>query len=203
MSLFDRWFTKTPQDWLRKAAKEEVAFRQQRLGLILEGAASMRHGYGSVPSNQDLQALRRRCRDNILACINRALALDENFADAWYYKAHYVGDSEWRAGSEQAMDEALACIEKTVALNPQHADAWFCRARILKDRGLEQQALACFDRVIEIDPGEAEAWWWKSQLLGKAGKEEEAKSCRDKAVSLDARYGQSSWTVPSRGLVRN
>jgi len=198
VSLFDRLFSKTPQDWLRKAAKEEADFRQQRVGLLLGGAEALRTGYGSMPSQEDFQSLQRQYMENVIKFINKAIALDTNYAEAWYYKGYYL--HKWYQKGKDA--EALECIEKAIALSSQHADAWFCKAEILSNRGAEQQALLCFDKVIEINPKDAEAWWKKSVLLKRMGKKGEANSCHEKAVAIDSRYKQSSWSVPFRGLVR-
>ncbi len=85
-----------------------------------------------------------------LAAAERAVALDESSAEAWYAK-----------GTCQAMlgqyEEALGAFEQALTLDVVYVPAWDGKAWVLGILGDKVGALAAIDRALELDPEYFEA----------------------------------------------
>jgi tetratricopeptide (TPR) repeat protein len=92
-----------------------------------------------------------------LAAAERALALDETNAPAWYVR-----------GTCQAMlaryEAAAADFEKALALDARYAPAWDGKAWVLGIEGKKAEALAAINRALELDPDYFEARKRKQRL---------------------------------------
>ena len=51
---------------------------------------------------------------------NKAIELEPNNADAWYYKG-------WALGNLARFDEEIECLDKVLELDPKYESAWFLK----------------------------------------------------------------------------
>jgi serine/threonine protein kinase len=93
-----------------------------------------------------------------LGCLDRALAIDPQYARAWYNK----GTTQWNLSRPE---EALDCFDRALAINPQYAEAWSNKGVSLESLGRHEEALACYDRALAVNPQYAEAWFNKGTVL--------------------------------------
>jgi tetratricopeptide (TPR) repeat protein len=119
-----------------------------------------------------------------LACVDRALALNPQFAEAWHNK----GAALVRLGRHE---EALACVDRALALNSRYAEAWYNKGATLVRLGRYEEALVCFDRALAVNPRYAGAWYNKGATLVRLGRYEEALVCCDHALAVNPRYAQA------------
>jgi tetratricopeptide (TPR) repeat protein len=75
-----------------------------------------------------------------LAWFERAIALDENAADAFIKK----GAALERLGR---LDEALASYERALGLDDSHADAYIGKGNVLNRLERYEEALVCFEQA--------------------------------------------------------
>ncbi len=90
-----------------------------------------------------------RLPEAVLA-FDRALALSDNYAEAYYNRANALRDLN-------RVDDAIASYDRAIALDPEFADAHNNRSNLLRDLGLPEKALAGYDRAIASNPGFANA----------------------------------------------
>jgi tetratricopeptide (TPR) repeat protein/tRNA A-37 threonylcarbamoyl transferase component Bud32 len=119
-----------------------------------------------------------------LACYDRALAIDPQFARVWVNKGVVLE----RLGR---YDEEIACCDRALAIDPQYKDAWFNKGVALGKLGRYDEALACLDRALAIDPQDAKTWVNKGNALSGLGRPDEALACLDRALAIDPQYGDA------------
>jgi len=76
---------------------------------------------------------------------DRALELDPQNADAYYYRGVVAGRLE-------SWDKAVADLTKAIGLNSQYADAYFWRGAARQQQGDLNGALADFNQIITLKP---------------------------------------------------
>jgi tetratricopeptide (TPR) repeat protein len=74
-----------------------------------------------------------------------ALAIDQNFSEAWQAKRVALHDMK-------RYDEAIFCYDKALELNPQEAGIWHLKGHTFSDRGKSEEAAECNRRAAELDP---------------------------------------------------
>ena len=107
------------------------------------------------------------CREEAIACFDRALDLNRQFAAPWHNK----GDSLFDLGRHT---EALVCYEQAVALDPQDAAAWNRKGLGLSQLTRRQEAIACFVGALALDPQNTHVWYNKGLCLAALDNREEA-----------------------------
>jgi tetratricopeptide (TPR) repeat protein len=75
-----------------------------------------------------------------LACYDRTLAINPQFAQAW-------SDKGIALGALGRLEEALDCFDRALAINPQFARAWYNKGVALRSLGRLEEALACFEKA--------------------------------------------------------
>ena len=116
--------------------------------------------------------------DEALTSHDRALALDENDANAWEGRGVALG----RLGR---YEEAVASFDRALALDPQGASAWENRGVALSRLNQLEEAIASFDEALVLDPQEANAWEGRGVALDSLGRHEEAVASHDRALALN------------------
>jgi len=80
-----------------------------------------------------------------IACYQRAVAIDPNYADAW----GNMGVSYGQLGQHE---KALKCFEHALQIHPQDAQWWAMKGSALQNLGREQEAERCYAKAEAIDP---------------------------------------------------
>ncbi len=74
-----------------------------------------------------------------------ALAIDQNFSEAWLAKAVAYHNMK-------QYDDAIRCYDKALELSPGDAGTWSLKAVTLRDSGKVNESAECFRRANELDP---------------------------------------------------
>ena len=81
-----------------------------------------------------------------LAFFDAALAIDQNFSEAWIAKGVALHNMK-------RYDEAIQHYERALEINPGDAGAWSVKAITLRDWGEPEEAAECERRAAQLDPG--------------------------------------------------
>ena len=125
-----------------------------------------------------------RYEETLLAC-DRALAIDQNVAGAWYNKGttlHNLNRSE----------EAILVYDRALAIDPNDAAAWNNKGAALRDLNRSEEAIQAYDRALAIDQNHAAAWNNKGNALSALKRYEEAIQTYDRALAIDQKYA-AAW----------
>jgi tetratricopeptide (TPR) repeat protein len=90
----------------------------------------------------------KRDFDAAIACYDRAIEIDPNYAYAWYNKGFSLH-------SLQKYEQAIECYERAIKIDPNYANAWTNKGNSLNNLQKYEQAIKCYERAIEIDPNDA------------------------------------------------
>ncbi|WP_321507091.1 tetratricopeptide repeat protein [uncultured Methanoregula sp.] len=80
-----------------------------------------------------------------LAFFDAALAIDQNFSEAWIAKGVALHNMK-------RYDEAIKNYDKALEINPDDAGAWSVKSMTLRDWGKPQEAAESSRRAAELDP---------------------------------------------------
>jgi TolB-like protein/Flp pilus assembly protein TadD/tRNA A-37 threonylcarbamoyl transferase component Bud32 len=131
--------------------------------------------FGYVPPNEALAGMR--------AAVTRALAIDDDLAEAHAARAILLAFHEWR------LADAEPAFRRALALDPGDATAHSWYAQYLSAMGRRDEALAESRRAIELDPLSL----WINTALGSrlywARRFDEAIAQCRKTLELDPAYG--------------
>ena len=133
--------------------------------------------YGYVPPAEALAGMR--------AAVTRALAIDDDLAEAHAARALLLAFHEWR------LADAEPAFRRALALNPDDATAHSWYAQYLSATGRHDEALAESRRAIELDPL---SLWINAALGGRlywARRFDEAIAQCRKTLELDPAYGRA------------
>lgn len=78
--------------------------------------------------------------EEAIACFDEAIAIDPDFAEAWFGK----GISCYNL---RRCDEALTCFDEAIAIDPDFKDAWVFKGTTLNDMGRQDEAAYCFEQA--------------------------------------------------------
>lgn len=176
-----------------KITKEIVEVLSQQLSNIDTKQSNKIQTANTEAYNEYLQGrqlLATRTKEKIVASLekmDKAIALDPSFADAYASKAsayfslgnlNYISlDSSFR----MAEQEALVAIRIDVA----NAEAYSLLAAIYQDQHKWEQANTTFQIALRCNPNNAQVNYWYSLMLRSVGMLDEALEYSTKALSLD------------------
>ena len=129
--------------------------------------------------------------------LERAVARDEKFADAWAALAAtwYV----WRAYAEEpdgvgTLDRSAAAAAKALALEPRHPGALAVSARLAADSGDRLRHAELIAQALELEPNNSNTWLWQGLGLFEVGHLRAAHASFERAQQLDPLSGlQLGW----------
>jgi tetratricopeptide (TPR) repeat protein len=84
-----------------------------------------------------------------LASFNKALAINCNYAEAWFKG----GVTRINLGSHS---QALVALDKALAINPNDADVWYNRGNAPGHLKRYSDAIASYEKALAIDPDNIE-----------------------------------------------
>ncbi|BBD62336.1 tetratricopeptide repeat domain protein [Nostoc sp. HK-01] len=132
-----------------------------------------------------------------LASIERAIALNPNYAEAWNNRAA----TQWYLGRYA---DAIASSDRATEINPKYAQAWFNKGRILKTLDRYSASLAAYNKALE-NVGKfadksllANIWANRSVVLWHLSRNQEALVSVDKAIGINPNLSQGWY---NRGIV--
>jgi tetratricopeptide (TPR) repeat protein len=121
--------------------------------------------------------------EEAIACFDKALEINPNFAMAWSEKGVCLNNLAKH-------DQAIECYNKSLEINPNELKPWFCKGVSLAILGKKEQAIACFDKALEINPNYAMAWSEKGLSLRYLDRKKEAIECYNKALEINPNYAK-------------
>jgi len=80
-----------------------------------------------------------------LEYFDAALAIDQNFSEAWLAKAVAFHNMK-------QYEDAIRCYDKALELSPGDAGTWSLKAVTLWDSGKVNESAVCFRRANDLDP---------------------------------------------------
>lgn len=116
--------------------------------------------------------------DEALAAVDKALALDPAFAEAWLGRGNILSELKRH-------DDAGAACDKALALQPEFAEAWLGRGNVWRDLGRYEDALSAYDKALQRKPDLAEAWLGRGNTFHETRRGDEAVAAFDKALALN------------------
>jgi protein O-GlcNAc transferase len=156
------------------ALKPDFAGAHNGLGAVL--AAAMDPGLAQ-PGAHSMLAPAGGPVNEAVACFERALALEPDFAEAH----SNLGSAFIRQGR---LDEAMARFERALALKPDIAEALNGHGIVLLDRKHPAAALADFDGALAIKPHYADALHNRGLALRELKRPAEALASFDQALAI-------------------
>ena len=124
-----------------------------------------------------------------IADLTRAIALKEDFTDAYLMRARILQATE-----------ALPDVEKAITLAPEEETSYLLRGRIHEAMGNIDAATADYQNVLELNPFNDEAMLLVGQLLITQGRLDEAITFFDEAIDLKPDFGKA---YAERGRAKN
>lgn len=83
--------------------------------------------------------------ESALASIDAALAIQENYIDAWLMKGVLLG----KIGR---CNDAIKCYDKAIEIDSDNTDAWRLKGATYSSIGLFDKALECSQKTVDADP---------------------------------------------------
>jgi adenylate cyclase len=118
--------------------------------------------------------------DGILATTAKALALDDNLAEA--HASRGVALSVGRR-----YDEAQAEFDKAIALDPNSFEAHFFYARFSFQQGKTERACALYERAAQIKPSDYQSVCLLAQIYNSLGREKDSEDAARRGLELAQR----------------
>jgi tetratricopeptide (TPR) repeat protein/type II secretory pathway predicted ATPase ExeA len=128
--------------------------------------------------------LHKRCFNDALACIDKAIELNRNDAEAYCIKGICLTEMGKR-------EEALTFYDKAIELDPNYVEAYGIKAKCLDYLGRLEEALVFHNKAIDLDPRIPALYNNKALCLSGLRRSNEALVCFDKAIDLDPHYADA------------
>jgi tetratricopeptide (TPR) repeat protein len=112
--------------------------------------------------------------ESALASIEEALAIQENYVDAWLVKGVIYG----KLGR---CSEAIKCYDKIIEIDSSFGDAWRLKAATYTSLSRDDKAAECLTKAVELNPTNLEFRLSLAIALQRLKKFEEALRCYEVA----------------------
>lgn len=113
-----------------------------------------------------------------ILAFNRAIQLDSNYVDAYYYRA-------WSKQVDGDNQGALLDYSKVIAFRPKHADAFYFRGMVKGMLSDAQGAIADFSTAITLNPNYGDAYYNRGLVRFNLKQLDEGCKDMNKAVALN------------------
>jgi serine/threonine protein kinase/tetratricopeptide (TPR) repeat protein len=137
-----------------------------------------------------LRLATRDAPDRAVSMFERALALDQDYAEAWAGLSTAYQVKGTFLGLTELVDKAIACAERAVALDGTLAEARVALGSALFARGRNDEAAAALQAAIDLDPKHARGHatlarvYWIGRGDTRAGIRE-----LERAVAINPQFG--------------
>ena len=137
-----------------------------------------------------LRMASRDAPDRAISLFEKALALDQEYAEAWMG----LGGGYQLKGNflnlPELTEKAIDCERRAIALDPSLADAHTWLGAALLARGRMDEAMASLRRAVDLDPGQARPWAMlaRGYWVGK-GKVAEGIDALERAIAINPEFG--------------
>lgn len=118
------------------------------------------------------------------AVLQKVVALDPNFAEAWYY----LGNANFLNGMPE---EAIKNFNKATDLAPDYSSAWNGNGAALAALKMYDDAAICYQRAVGIDANYSEAWYNLGSLYLLIGMPKDAAECFNRALVIRPEYAEA------------
>jgi len=145
---------------------------------------------GSESFGRALRETRREANEQAKQMIEKAIALDPTYAEAYaylgwsYWLDRWLG---WSPNPAQTLERELELAQKAIALDDSLAAAHRLLAANYLARKQHELAIAAEERAIALDPNWTNAYLEMGTILAYAGRPEEALGFIEKAGRLNPR----------------
>ena len=137
------------------------------------------------------EAFRRADGERTIAELERAIALDPDFAAAYGALAgSYVLSMYWHgASSTDVRPKATQAIQRAIELDPEKPLSWLARGLVAYHFDWEwDRAVEAFDRAIELDPEDADFQLWRGHCLGLMRRFDDAIAAFERGIEIDPHH---------------
>ncbi len=211
----DAWYARA--DTETRLGQFEEAEQSLQKTLEIEGDCAEPFNYGTA-NDADvwyrLGVIKFEIGDNgeeALKDFDKALELDPENHNAWYYKGVIQYTQDDREGSRTSLDEAIRLKEdfarawywkgrldlgdeqlesaadnlyKATEIDPELTDAWYYLGGVLGEGKDYEGAVIAFDEVTQRSPDFADAWYFKGMNLYQSQLYQDAIDSMEQALSL-------------------
>ncbi len=108
--------------------------------------------------------------ESALMSLEEALALQNNYVDAWLIKGVIYG-------KQGRYSEAIKCYDRIIEIDSQFADAWRLKAATYTSMNLNDKAVECFVKAVELNPDNLEFRLGLAIALQRLKRFEDALKC--------------------------
>lgn len=132
-------------------------------------------------------------KQEALENLNKAIALDPNFANGYIDRGNVRDDLNDKQG-------AIADYSKAIELDSRYADAYYSRGIVRNGLNDKQGAIADYSKAIELDPAYVNAYNNRGLIRAELGDKQNAIADYSKAIDLDPNY---TFAYYNRGNIRS
>jgi tetratricopeptide (TPR) repeat protein len=115
--------------------------------------------------------------EEALQHFDRAIEINPNDSDAWYYRGDTLAD----LGKHE---EAIASFNRAIEIQPDHYEVWISRGLVLAILGRFNEVIDSYDRAIEIKADDPDAWYYRGCTLVDLGRYEKALESYNRAIEI-------------------
>jgi tetratricopeptide (TPR) repeat protein len=117
--------------------------------------------------------------EQAIACYQKAVSLDPNFAEAYYKmgRAYSFG-----IGSHE---QVISCYQKVVSIDPNHAQAYSYMGDAYSSLENYEQAIGCYQKAVSIDPNFTDAYCDMGFAYEDLNDYKQAISCFEQVLRID------------------
>lgn len=126
--------------------------------------------------------------DKALQLLEKAIALDEKFTNAWFNKARFCA----RLGR---MEEAEQAAKRALQLNPKHQEAHYEMANIHAKRKDHASTIIWARKAVALDANDPAALYLLARTLIRQGKKKEGRELASKALDLRLKLNKRNRTA--------
>ncbi|MFN5169969.1 MAG: tetratricopeptide repeat protein [Cyclobacteriaceae bacterium] len=122
--------------------------------------------------------------DSCLYFMNRALAIDSNYTNAYFYYAY-------AAHLKGMSDEALRFYDKTIEADPNETVAYYNAGVLLSDIGRQEDAIRYYENSLKVNPDYCNSHNNLGVLYQDFKRDEDAERSYKKAIECDPKFAMA------------
>jgi tetratricopeptide (TPR) repeat protein len=158
-----------------------TTFVTMKILVLIAGLMLFTYGYAQTAQKMydvGIEYYRAENYKKAILAFNRAIQLDSNYVDAYYYRA-------WSKQVDGDNQGALIDYTKVIAFRPKHVDAFYFRGMVKGMLNDAQGAIADFSTAITLNPNYGEAYFNRAMVRFNLKQLEEGCKDMNKALTLN------------------